>query len=184
AVLRAGERPAWTFWLACSGGAVCVLLFAWTQGAGGVSPWDLVVLAAGALAGLAVAGGGGVHGEVGAGPAVAVGAGRVGPPPGGACGPGRTASRRGWARGVARLRVRVAREHVPRHVRLVSGAGRRRDGPHRAAAAGAARPHARVVRDPAWRDRRRADRHGRPRGHRERRRHTACALRPGLALSG
>ena len=66
AVLRAGERPAWSFWLACSGGAVCVLLFAWTQGAGGVSPWDLVVLAAVALAGLAYAEGAALTHELGA----------------------------------------------------------------------------------------------------------------------
>src|SRR5499427_10686079 len=66
AVLRAGERPSWSFWLACSGGAACVLLFAWTQGAGGLSPWDLVVLAAVALAGLAYAEGAALTHELGA----------------------------------------------------------------------------------------------------------------------
>jgi len=66
ALLRAGERPSWSFWLACLGGAVCVLLFAWTQGAGGLSPWDLVVLAAVALAGLAYAEGAALTHELGA----------------------------------------------------------------------------------------------------------------------
>ncbi len=55
AALRTGERPSWSFWLACSAGTVCVLVFAWSQGASGVSPWDIVVLAAVALAGLGYA---------------------------------------------------------------------------------------------------------------------------------
>ena len=66
AVLRAGERPSLTFWLACSAGAGSVLVFAWTQGAGGVSVWDLMVLAAVALAGLAYAEGASLTRELGA----------------------------------------------------------------------------------------------------------------------
>jgi drug/metabolite transporter (DMT)-like permease len=66
AVLRAGERPSPTFWLACSAGAGCVLVFAWTQGAGSVSVWDLLVLAAVALAGLAYAEGATLTRELGA----------------------------------------------------------------------------------------------------------------------
>ena len=66
AVLRAGERPSPTFWLACAAGAGCVLLFAWTQGAGSVSVWDLLVLAAVALAGLAYAEGAALTRELGA----------------------------------------------------------------------------------------------------------------------
>lgn len=66
AVLRAGERPSWSFWLAGLAGAAFVLLFAWTQGASGVSPWDLLVLAAVALAGLAYAEGAGLARELGA----------------------------------------------------------------------------------------------------------------------
>jgi len=66
AVLRAGERPSPTFWLACTAGAGCVLVFAWTQGAGSVSVWDLLVLAAVALAGLAYAEGAALTRELGA----------------------------------------------------------------------------------------------------------------------
>lgn len=66
AVLRTGERPSLRFWLACSAGTACVLLFAWTQGAGRVSPWDLLVLAAVALAGLAYAEGASLTRELGA----------------------------------------------------------------------------------------------------------------------
>jgi drug/metabolite transporter (DMT)-like permease len=66
AVLRAGERPSLTFWLACSAGTACVLFFAWTQGAGRVSPWDLLVLAAVAMAGLAYAEGASLTRELGA----------------------------------------------------------------------------------------------------------------------
>lgn len=66
AVLRAGERPSPTFWLACAAGAGCVLVFAWTQGAGTVSVWDLLVLAAVALAGLAYAEGAALTRELGA----------------------------------------------------------------------------------------------------------------------
>jgi drug/metabolite transporter (DMT)-like permease len=66
AVLRAGERPSPTFWLACAAGAGCVLVFAWTQGAGSVSVWDLLVLAAVALAGLAYAEGAALTRELGA----------------------------------------------------------------------------------------------------------------------
>lgn len=66
AVLRAGERPSLRFWLACSAGTACVLFFAWTQGAGRLSPWDLLVLAAVALAGLAYAEGASLTRELGA----------------------------------------------------------------------------------------------------------------------
>ena len=66
AVLRSGERPSLSFWLACSAGTACVLFFAWTQGAGRVSPWDLLVLAAVALAGLAYAEGASLTRELGA----------------------------------------------------------------------------------------------------------------------
>jgi drug/metabolite transporter (DMT)-like permease len=66
AVLRAGERPSPTFWFACAAGAGCVLVFAWSQGAGSVSVWDLLVLAAVALAGLAYAEGAALTRELGA----------------------------------------------------------------------------------------------------------------------
>jgi drug/metabolite transporter (DMT)-like permease len=66
AVLRAGERPSSRFWLACAAGLLCVLAFAWTQGAGGVSAWDLLVLLAIALAGLGYAEGAALSRELGA----------------------------------------------------------------------------------------------------------------------
>jgi len=66
AVLRGGERPTFRFWLACAAGLLCVLAFAWTQGAGGVSPWDLLVLLAIALAGLGYAEGAALSRELGA----------------------------------------------------------------------------------------------------------------------
>jgi drug/metabolite transporter (DMT)-like permease len=66
AVLRTRERPSLTFWLACSAGAGCVLAFAWTQGAAGVSVWDVLVLAAVAMAGLAYAEGAALTRELGA----------------------------------------------------------------------------------------------------------------------
>ena len=66
AVLRTGERPSFKFWLASSAGTAFVLVFAWSQGANGVSIWDLMVLAAVALAGLAYAEGAALARELGA----------------------------------------------------------------------------------------------------------------------
>jgi drug/metabolite transporter (DMT)-like permease len=49
-------------------GAGCVLVFAWTQGAGRVSPWDLLVLLAMLSAGLGYAEGAALSRELGAWP--------------------------------------------------------------------------------------------------------------------
>jgi drug/metabolite transporter (DMT)-like permease len=54
AVLRAGERPRWTFWLASGAGAVAVLAFAATTGAG-LRPADLLLLVAVAAGGIGYA---------------------------------------------------------------------------------------------------------------------------------
>jgi drug/metabolite transporter (DMT)-like permease len=52
AVVRAHERPSRGFWLAAVAGLAAVLAFAATQGAGGIEPADLLVLAAVAFAAL------------------------------------------------------------------------------------------------------------------------------------
>lgn len=52
AVLRAGERPSASFWLAVAAGVVTVLAFALSQGAGGLETGDLLILLAVALAAL------------------------------------------------------------------------------------------------------------------------------------
>jgi drug/metabolite transporter (DMT)-like permease len=52
AVLRAGERPSRSFWLASGAGAVCIGAFALSRGDGRISPADLLLfgaLAAGAI---------------------------------------------------------------------------------------------------------------------------------------
>jgi drug/metabolite transporter (DMT)-like permease len=58
AVARAGERPSPGFWLASASGLAAVLVFAASQGAGGVSGADLLVLAAVALGAVGYAEGG------------------------------------------------------------------------------------------------------------------------------
>ena len=58
AVVRAGERPKWQFWLACAFGMVTVLVFAVVQGAGRISVADLWLLAAVGSAALGYAEGG------------------------------------------------------------------------------------------------------------------------------
>ena len=55
AVLRAGERPPLTFWLAAGAGAVAVLAFAAAGGAGGFEGADLLLLAAVVVCGLGYA---------------------------------------------------------------------------------------------------------------------------------
>ncbi len=58
AVLRAGERPSRTFWLAAAAGAVAVTLFAFSQGAGGLDADDLLLLVAVVIIGIGYAEGG------------------------------------------------------------------------------------------------------------------------------
>ncbi|MDQ3466978.1 MAG: DMT family transporter [Chloroflexota bacterium] len=58
AVIRAGERPPFAFWLACLGGVVAVLIFAAVQGAGRPQPADGWLLAAVILGALGYAEGG------------------------------------------------------------------------------------------------------------------------------
>jgi drug/metabolite transporter (DMT)-like permease len=70
AVLRARERPSPRFWLACAAGVALVLVFAWTQGLGRISPWDLLVLMALLLAGLGYAEGAALSRELGAWPTI------------------------------------------------------------------------------------------------------------------
>ncbi|MFD0822919.1 DMT family transporter, partial [Micromonospora zhanjiangensis] len=67
AVLRAGERPPVLFWLATLGGLLAVLAFLGVSGAvhGALSPADLFLLAAVALAGLGYAEGGVLARELG-----------------------------------------------------------------------------------------------------------------------
>ena len=65
AVLRGGERPSAPFWAACAAGTGCVLLFAWTQDRGGISPWDGAALAAVVLGGLGYAEGGTLSRDLG-----------------------------------------------------------------------------------------------------------------------
>jgi drug/metabolite transporter (DMT)-like permease len=65
AALRGGERPSLAFWGASAAGLAAVLAFAATQGAGGVAPADLYVLAAVALAALGYAEGGALSRRLG-----------------------------------------------------------------------------------------------------------------------
>jgi len=65
AVLRAGERPSRAFWLASGAGLAAVLVFAATQGAGGVGLADVYVLCAVALCALGYAEGGALARELG-----------------------------------------------------------------------------------------------------------------------
>ncbi len=65
AVVRAGERPSPRFWAAAVAGMVAVLLFAATQGAGGVEGSDILLLAAVAAGGLGYAEGGQLARELG-----------------------------------------------------------------------------------------------------------------------
>jgi drug/metabolite transporter (DMT)-like permease len=55
AVLRAGERPSRRFWIACLAGSLLVLAFALTQGVGGDSGWDGMLVLAVVLGGLGYA---------------------------------------------------------------------------------------------------------------------------------
>src|SRR5829696_871768 len=64
AVLRAGERPRWTFWLTAGAGTAAVLVFAAVRGAGAPRPADLLLLAAVACAGIAYAEGGALAREM------------------------------------------------------------------------------------------------------------------------
>lgn len=65
AVIRAGERPPLTFWLACAVGVITVLIFAMAQGAGSLHPADLLLLAAVTLGALGYAEGGRLSRELG-----------------------------------------------------------------------------------------------------------------------
>jgi drug/metabolite transporter (DMT)-like permease len=93
AVVRAGERPAPAFWIACAFGLASVLAFAATEGAGTIQAADLLVLIAVLLGALGYAEGGALSRELGGWrvicwalvsslpvtlPAVAVAAGRAG----------------------------------------------------------------------------------------------------------
>jgi drug/metabolite transporter (DMT)-like permease len=65
AVLRAGERPARSFWLASLAGLIAVLAFAASQGAGLPSTGDLLILVAVALSAIGYAEGGALARELG-----------------------------------------------------------------------------------------------------------------------
>lgn len=65
AVIRAGERPPLTFWLACAVGVITVLIFAMTQGAGSLHPADILLLVAVILGALGYAEGGRLSRELG-----------------------------------------------------------------------------------------------------------------------
>jgi drug/metabolite transporter (DMT)-like permease len=65
AVVRAGERPAIGFWIACVSGLVFVLAFAASEGAGMVQRADVLVLVAVALGALGYAEGGRLSREIG-----------------------------------------------------------------------------------------------------------------------
>lgn len=65
AVVRAGERPPPTFWLACAVGVITVLIFAITQGAGSLHPADILLLAGVTLGALGYAEGGRLSRELG-----------------------------------------------------------------------------------------------------------------------
>ena len=58
AVLRAGERPSRTFWVAAAAGAAAVTLFAFSQGAGGLDANDVLLLVAVVIIGIGYAEGG------------------------------------------------------------------------------------------------------------------------------
>ena len=58
AVIRAGERPSRMFWLAAGAGAVAVIAFAISQGAGGLDPDDVLLLVAVVIIGIGYAEGG------------------------------------------------------------------------------------------------------------------------------
>ncbi len=65
AVLRAGERPSKLFWVSCIAGALAVVLFAVSEGAGRLQPADLLLLMAVLLGGLGYAEGGRLSREMG-----------------------------------------------------------------------------------------------------------------------
>jgi drug/metabolite transporter (DMT)-like permease len=65
AVLRAGERPSRSFWLASAAGTVAVLVFAFVSGAGSLRVTDLELLLAVALVGLGYAEGGALARDLG-----------------------------------------------------------------------------------------------------------------------
>jgi drug/metabolite transporter (DMT)-like permease len=65
AVVRAGERPSPSFWLACGAGLVAVLAFAVTEGAGTLQGADVLVLIAVILGALGYAEGGALARELG-----------------------------------------------------------------------------------------------------------------------
>ena len=65
AVLRAGERPPRTFWLACLGGVAAIFVFAAVEGAGCPQAADLLLFAAVALVALGYAEGGRLARELG-----------------------------------------------------------------------------------------------------------------------
>ena len=58
AVTRSRERLPWSFWISAAAGVAAVLLFALSQGAGGLDRSDLLLLGAAAAAGLGYAEGG------------------------------------------------------------------------------------------------------------------------------
>jgi len=64
AVLRAGERPSRSFWLASLAGLVAVLVFAATRGAGLLSTGDVFILIAVALSAIGYAEGGALAREI------------------------------------------------------------------------------------------------------------------------
>jgi drug/metabolite transporter (DMT)-like permease len=65
AVLRAGERPTATFWLASAAGLACVLVFALSQGGGDLTTPDAELLAAILLCALGYAEGGALARDLG-----------------------------------------------------------------------------------------------------------------------
>jgi drug/metabolite transporter (DMT)-like permease len=65
AVLRAGERPSRTFWLASAAGTIAVLVFAFVSGAGALQVTDFELLLAVVLVGLGYAEGGALARDLG-----------------------------------------------------------------------------------------------------------------------
>lgn len=65
AVTRSRERLPWSFWISAAAGVAAVLLFALSQGAGGLDRSDLLLLGAAAAAGLGYAEGGALAREMG-----------------------------------------------------------------------------------------------------------------------
>jgi drug/metabolite transporter (DMT)-like permease len=65
AVVRAGERPKFAFWVSCAIGVIAVLIFAAAQGAGKPQVGDLWLLGAVVLAALGYAEGGRISREIG-----------------------------------------------------------------------------------------------------------------------